>query len=242
MKCVAIITAGGIGKRYPGKYKKQYLDINGKPVLIWSVENFYFHPDIESIFVTAPEDSLNYTKQLLDSHFPKKNVVVVKGGTLRQESVFNALSLVAPTTDYVLIHDGVRPLITLEEITRLLELAAKHKAVVPGHNIRNTIKKVKDDFVVETIPRTSLYEVFTPQIFAYDLIIQSHKRAIEDKKVFTDDAGILEYYGYPVYIAESSAYNIKLTEPADYEFVKLLINKLRKREEKLSNSVIKRKG
>jgi 2-C-methyl-D-erythritol 4-phosphate cytidylyltransferase len=225
MKSVAIITAGGIGKRYPGKCKKQYLDINGKPVLVWSVENFYFHPDIESIFVTAPEDSLSYTKQMLDTHFPDKNIVVVRGGAVRQESVFNALSLVAPTTEYVLIHDGVRPLITLEEITQLLKLASRHKVVIPGHKIRNTIKEVKDNIVVGTIPRTSLYEVFTPQVFAYDLIIEAHKRAVTDKKVFTDDAGILEYYGYPVYIAESSAYNIKLTEPADYEFVKLLINK-----------------
>ncbi|MBW6515764.1 MAG: 2-C-methyl-D-erythritol 4-phosphate cytidylyltransferase [Candidatus Cloacimonetes bacterium] len=225
MKNVAIITAGGVGKRYPGKDKKQYLDINGKPVLIWSVENFYFHPDIESIYVTAPTDSLNYTKSLLDMHFPDKSIVVVKGGEVRQESVYNALSLVPSNTDYVLIHDGVRPLITLEEITKLLDLVREHKAVIPGHKIRNTIKEVKGNKVINTLPRTLLYEIFTPQVFAYQLIADCHKKAVEDKVVFTDDAAILEYFGYPVYVAETSAYNIKITEPADYEFVKLLISK-----------------
>ena len=225
MKSVAIITAGGIGKRYSEKYKKQYLDINGKPVLIWSVESFYFHPDIESILVTAPEDSLSYTKSLLDRHFPDKNIVVVKGGVVRQESVFNALKLIPDNTDYVLIHDGVRPLVIQDEITRLLELACEHKAVIPGHKIRNTIKEVKEDRVVKTLPRALLYEIFTPQVFAYDLITECHKRALDERVVFTDDAAILEHYGYPVHVVETSAYNIKITEPADYEFVKLLIDK-----------------
>jgi 2-C-methyl-D-erythritol 4-phosphate cytidylyltransferase len=224
MKCVAIVTAGGIGKRCPGKCKKQFLDIHGKPVLIWSVENFYFHPDIESIFVTAPADSLSYTKTLLDMHFPDKNIVVVRGGAVRQDSVFNALSLLADNTDYVLIHDGVRPLITIEEISRLLELAFQHKAVVPAHQIRNTVKEVQDSKVINTIPRNQLYEVFTPQIFDYALIKECHKRAHEEKAIFTDDAAILEHYGYPVYIAESSPYNLKITEPADYELVRLLMN------------------
>ncbi len=225
LKSVAIITAGGVGKRYPGKQKKQFLDINGKPVLIWSVENFYFHQEVESIFVTAPEDSLSYTKSLLDTHFPDKNIVVVRGGTVRQESVYKALSLIPDNTDYVLIHDGVRPLITLEEISQLLELAKLHKAVIPGHKIRNTIKEVENERVINTIPRTSLYEIFTPQVFAYSLINECHQRAARDKVVFTDDAAILEHYGIPVFVAETSAYNIKITEQADYEFVKLLINK-----------------
>lgn len=225
MKSVAIITAGGVGKRYPGKDKKQYLDINGKPILIWSVENFYFHPAIESILVTAPEDSLSYTKTLLDRHFPGKNIVVVRGGVVRQESVYNALKLIPDNTDYVLIHDGVRPLITQDEITQLLELVYEYKAVIPGHKIRNTIKEVKEDKVVTTLPRTFLYEIFTPQVFAYDLIVDSHRRALEDRVVFTDDAAILEHYGYPVHVVETSAYNIKITEPADYELVKLLISK-----------------
>lgn len=225
MRSVAIITAGGTGKRFPGKNKKQYLDMHGKPVLVRAVENFYFHPDIESIFVTAPQDSLSYTKSMLDMHFPDKNIVVVKGGNVRQESVYNALMLVADNTDYVLIHDGVRPLITLEEITKLLELAYRQKAVVPGHKIKNTVKEVKDNRIINTIPRDSLYEVFTPQIFAYDLIKGCHIRAAEEKVVFTDDAAILEHYGHPVFIAETSAFNIKITDAADYEFVKLLLDK-----------------
>lgn len=223
MKNVAIVTAGGVGLRFSGEVKKQFLEIKGKPLLVWTIEKFINHPDIDSIVVTAPEDSVNHTGALLKTHFPNTDMKVIVGGVTRQDSVYNALASLDIETDIVLIHDGVRPLITSTEISLLIKMAEEYRAVIPAHKVKNTIKVVEDDKVVKTVDRDKLYEVYTPQVFAYPLILDCHKKAKEDSVIFTDDAAILEHYGHPVHIVETSPYNIKLTERVDFEVMELLI-------------------
>jgi 2-C-methyl-D-erythritol 4-phosphate cytidylyltransferase len=225
MKTVAIITAGGSGKRMKSSKKKQFLKLAGRSILSHTIEKFVTTKEVDVIIISLPAAEYEEMKLSLESSFPEANLLFAKGGEKRQNSVFNALQKCPSNTDFVMIHDGVRPFVSREIIIDLLKAAQKHKAVIPVAKVKNTIKQVKSGRVLRTIPRDNLMKALTPQVFDYQLIFNCTKTALENKVEFTDDSSIMEYYGYPVHVLEVGSENFKITDQFDYEIAKYLIEK-----------------
>ena len=223
MKNVAIITAGGSGKRLPGKTKKQFVTVAGRPLLFWTLDKFVSHPQIDEIIITLPEDEITTFGRRIKTEFSDKKLVFPKGGKERQNSVFNALKNCPSNTDFVLIHDGVRPFVSEKEITELLKIVAKTNAVIPVGKVKDTIKKVSENKILETVSRENLAKAFTPQVFRFSLILSLHQKAAKDGLLFTDDAAILEYYGYEVTAFFSNSFNLKITEPLDMKIAEMIL-------------------
>lgn len=223
MKIATIITAGGMGKRVGGNTKKQFLEIEGRPLLFRTIDNFVNIPHISKIIITLPTDEINIFESKIINEYPESDIRIVAGGKERQDSVFNALTACDNNTDFVLIHDGVRPFISELEITKILNLVKIKDAVLPVSAMKNTIKKIEDNKVVTTIPRENLVNALTPQAFKYKIILQCHEKAKKSEMQFTDDTAILEHYGFPVHIIYTSEMNFKITNVDDLKMAEMMI-------------------
>jgi 2-C-methyl-D-erythritol 4-phosphate cytidylyltransferase len=222
-KNIAIITAGGSGTRLRTKIKKQFLVIDDKPLLIHTLDKFVYHPKIDEVIVTLPQEELTGFQAELKQQYPNFKIICLAGGVERQDSVLNALLACSQDTEIVLIHDGVRPFVTEQEIFDLIEMAKQEKAVIPVNKVKNTIKQIASDMIVKTVPREDLVAALTPQVFQFDLILELHKKANKENLHFTDDAAILEHYGQKVTILETSTQNIKVTDKFDLRIAEILL-------------------
>ena len=223
MKNIAIINAGGSGKRIMGEKKKQFIKIMDRPLLFWTIDKFAGHPDINQIIITLPQDEIENYKIIIEKEYKDFPISIFAGGYQRQDSVYNALVLCPEDTDIVLIHDGVRPFISQIDISDLIKKAQLEKAVIPVSKIKNTIKKIKQNKVVTTVPREDLVNALTPQVFQYKLIKQCHDEAKKIELYCTDDAALLEHFGHTVYTLECSSHNFKITDPFDLEIAEFII-------------------
>ncbi|MCD4650807.1 MAG: 2-C-methyl-D-erythritol 4-phosphate cytidylyltransferase [Candidatus Cloacimonetes bacterium] len=221
MFITAIITAGGKGERLQASEKKQYLPLAGRRIIFRALDAFIKHPAVDTIVVVFPEDDLSFGRNLITAEYDYP-FICVTGGETRQESVHKGLQACPKQTEVVLIHDAVRPFVRNDDIDKLLIKIESCVAVIPGSPVVNTIKKVKNGIVSGTIDREKLYNIHTPQVFRYSLITNCHKRAAEANLSFTDDAGLIEHFGYPVAIVETEN-NIKITKPIDIIIAESLI-------------------
>ncbi len=219
----AIITAAGIGSRLQSSVKKQYQEISGKPLLFWTIKPFSLNRDIDNIIVTLPTNDIKNLSRSISREFSDKQIRCISGGKKRQESVFQALKVCQNNCKYVLIHDGVRPFISGKDINLLLKAIKKYPAVIPVTRVKNTIKLVKADLVISTPNRDELYNALTPQVFSFEVILQCHRKAAEENLTFTDDAALVEHYGYQVQVVETSSLNFKITDAIDLKLAKLII-------------------
>lgn len=211
MKVVAIIAAGGQGKRMG--QPKQMLPLAGKPMLSWTIEAFRSVPGVNQIIVATNRDNLGMVSAL--------NVTVVEGGKERQDSVLNALDLVPKETDIVLVHDGARPLVTRDIIETCIKEAGSFGAAVAGVPVKDTLKKVGDDSIIlETKDRSGLWQVQTPQAFKYEIITRAYKNA---KLKATDDSKLVEDLGIKVKMVMGNNENIKITTPEDLKIAEIIL-------------------
>jgi 2-C-methyl-D-erythritol 4-phosphate cytidylyltransferase len=216
MKTAVIIPAAGVGKRLPGKIAKQFLEIHGKPVICWTVNRFLSLESISTGILVVHLNELERTRQLFadDQNFRKKFSIIV-GGDHRQESVFNGLARLSDDTEIVLVHDGVRPLISQEIITESIRVAADRGACITAVPVKDTVKRVHENQVLETIPREQVWQVQTPQAFRYDILYQAHQQAKQMKYFATDEAALLEWLGIPVSVIRGDYRNVKITTRED---------------------------
>jgi len=223
----AIVTAAGSGTRLIGATKKQFRELNGIPILIRTLAVFFDSPLIQRILVTAPEEDILYCESLIHEYFADstKPYQVIAGGVERQDSVFGALQTLPADTDYVFIHDAVRPFISHQLIVDLYEAVQEFKAVVPSSPCVDTIKQIKGDVIDLTLNRKHLIRAFTPQVFDYHLILSAYAQAYQQERFCTDDAQVLELAGSPVSYLLSSALNIKITDEFDLLLARYLIDK-----------------
>ncbi|MDD2229409.1 MAG: 2-C-methyl-D-erythritol 4-phosphate cytidylyltransferase [Candidatus Cloacimonetes bacterium] len=223
----AIITAAGSGLRLTGATKKQYRELGGIPILMRSLEPFFVSPLVNNIIVTAPEEDVLYCEALIEQYFEdcEKPYLVIAGGGLRQDSVFGALQSCPELTDYVFIHDGVRPFVTIDLLDELMQVALQEGAAIPAVPMKNTVKQIEGLYAVQTIPRDQLIQVFTPQVFAYPLIMEAYLSAYASGFVGTDDASLLELIDRKVRYILCSEYNIKITDETDLFYATQLIEK-----------------
>lgn len=220
----ALVTAGGVGVRMGSPIPKQYLDLNGIPVLSRTLLAFDGHPLIDIIVVTVPPGDEEFCMEQMVKPFSVKKIrAIVAGGATRQGSVYNGLRE-ALDSEVVAIHDGVRPLVTSETITRTVRAAESVGAALACRPIRETIKRKVGD-MLETIPRSDMWLAHTPQTFRTDLILRAHLKALEDGFEATDDAALVERLGHPVEVVEDSEDNIKITTPRDLDAAKVFLQK-----------------
>lgn len=211
----AIIPAGGTSSRF-GKNNKLLEKINGKEVIKYTVEAFEAS-NVQKIIICANVAIIDELKNIFQD---SSKVQIIEGGASRQESVFNGLK--ASECDYVLIHDGARPMISTDLINLAIEEVVTKKALTVATKTIDTIKEVQDGKIIRTIDRAKLYNTQTPQAFQYDLIKDAHIKLYGQN--FTDDAGMLEALGQTVYILNGSYKNIKITTQNDIEIAKVYLS------------------
>jgi 2-C-methyl-D-erythritol 4-phosphate cytidylyltransferase len=209
-----VIPAAGKGKRMGTAVSKQFLDLCGEPILIRTLRVISTHPAVKQTVVVGGCDELDRMESLLAAYgFNTEEIQTVVGGKERQQSVFEGLKQL--TTEWVLVHDAVRPFITHDRITALLEGAKETGAAILAVPAKDTIKEVKAGVVSRTLERNRLWAVQTPQAFRRDLLLQAHQNA-NPNELATDDAKLVESLGVPVRVVEGDYANIKLTTPEDW--------------------------
>jgi 2-C-methyl-D-erythritol 4-phosphate cytidylyltransferase len=226
IKTVAIIPAAGVGMRMGGDRAKQFLKLEGKPILALTLEKFQSCDAIDAIILVAPPEYLEYCERsLVDQYNFNKVKKVIAGGDRRQDSVRVGIEASEGEYGLILIHDGVRPLIDTGLIKRSVDAAVKNRAVITAIPAKDSAKKVGEGgFVIKTYERKLLWLVQTPQVFRYEDIMAAHQKALlEGWDDVTDDALLIEKIGIPVKVILGSEYNIKVTTPHDLEMVRLLM-------------------
>ena len=219
----AIVLAGGRGKRMNYHKSKQFIEIKGKPVLVYTLEKFIYNKSIDEVILVLPEDEVDYCKKEVLQKYSLKVDRIVIGGKERQDSVFNALEAMEKA-DIVLIHDGARPFISEKIIEEGIKYANIYGAAAPGVTPKDTIKiKNEDNISVDTPDRNMLVAVQTPQCFKYDEIYQCHRKIKEENAIVTDYTSVVERYGHKVYLYEGDYTNIKITTPEDLILAERLI-------------------
>ncbi len=208
-----------------GPVKKQFIELCGKPVLLHTLDLFSSLEYVKEIVVVTAEEDVADTCSLLSAY---PHVRVVSGGAERQDSVYLGLTALR-SSDHVMIHDGARPFLSHETLTRLVDTMLAERAAILAVPVKDTIKRTDEmGIVMDTPPRKSLWAVQTPQAFALSDILAAHERAREDGFLGTDDASLLERLGQAVRVVEGEYTNIKLTTPDDLIFGEAI---LKRREE-----------
>ncbi|MBW2144138.1 MAG: 2-C-methyl-D-erythritol 4-phosphate cytidylyltransferase [Deltaproteobacteria bacterium] len=226
IKTIAIIPAAGSGVRMGNDRAKQFLDFDGKPLLALTLKPLQQCRAIDAIIVVVPSKDVDYCRKEIVEKFQLTKVEkIVAGGMKRQDSV--RLGLEAAERDYglVLIHDGVRPVITENAIERIINAAKTHRAVITGLPARETVKEVdSSQEVVSTCDRRRIWLIQTPQVFFYEDILAAHQKAfLEGWDEAPDDSVLIEKMGIPVKVVEGSEKNIKVTTPNDLELARFLL-------------------
>lgn len=207
-----IVVAAGKGKRFGGA--KQFYLINGRPILYYSIAQFERNKHISDIIIAVPKQTVNTVNKCIREWEMRKVRCVVAGGKRRQDSVYSGLQKIRARSGIVVIHDGVRPYVPQRIITRGLQLCKRYTAVICGLPICDTIKFVQRNHVKNTVPRTHLYTVQTPQFFDLTALRNAYEK-VGKKGRYTDDAALMEAAGIPIHVFKGDYDNIKVTHRHD---------------------------
>lgn len=227
MKTVAIIPAGGVGRRMGNGIPKQYLPLAGIPIIVHTLKAFQQSPVVDEIFLVVPEGDIPEVRQeIVDKYGLSKVGLVLPGGKERQDSVRNALRQVSDGHRIVVVHDGVRPFVSGDLISRAVEAAQEFGAVTVGVPVKDTVKEVTAaGWVKKTVIREGLRLTQTPQAFHRSIIIDAYEKAAADGFYGTDDASLVERTGIAVRMIPGDCNNIKVTTPEDLLWGDLVIRR-----------------
>ncbi len=215
-----IIVAGGTGKRMQADIPKQFIELKSKPILMHTIEVFVKYNHHINIIVVLPENQMVVWKQMCEEH--NFNIVhqTIAGGATRFDSVKNGLEL-APDEGLVAVHDGVRPLVSVQTIHRCFEMAERTGAAIPVTDIVESIRKVEENDN-EAVDRNLYKAVQTPQVFETQILKAAYRQ--DYVPAFTDDASVVEAFGHKISIVEGNKENIKITTPLDLEIGELFLD------------------
>lgn len=220
----AIIVAAGSGTRFNSEKPKQFVDLNGKPVLAHTLERFQACNDVDAVVVVLAEEHQPYFVELLNEN-PQITKVsfVVLGGRTRAESVRNGLNGVDPATEVVLVHDGARPLVTVGEIERVIAKAKGTGAACLTAAVTDTIKQIDGDRIVGTVDRRELRRALTPQGFKLEILQKAFENADALDEPVSDESYLVEQLGVKVASVSGSSRNIKITHSEDLLIAEALL-------------------
>lgn len=218
-----ILLSGGQGKRMGASMPKQYLPLLGLPIALHSLKTFCQLKEVKEVVVVCDPDYIDvFEGSIKNLQIPLK---FARPGKERQDSVFNGLQEIDGDSELVCVHDSARPLVSSEDVKKVLEDAAVHGAAVLGVPVKATIKEANSDsFVIKTLDRKTLWEMQTPQVMKPNLLKDGFELVKRDNHEVTDDVSIVEYLKHPVYITEGSYTNIKVTTPEDLLLAERLMN------------------
>jgi 2-C-methyl-D-erythritol 4-phosphate cytidylyltransferase len=227
-KCDLVLVAGGSGSRYGARVPKQFEEVHGRPLYLWSLEVFLRWPEIGNIVLVVPQDWVEAVQESFKLLIDGKPILVVAGGASRQASAANGLRALSDSQNpWVMVHDSARPAITLELLERLWEARKLEDRIegfggaVPGVQAKETIKQVVNyngfNIVEETLPREKLCVIQTPQLLKTDLLKEAYAKASDEKAV--DDASLLEELGFKILVVPGDYDNLKVTFLEDKERV-----------------------
>ena len=226
---VAVIFAGGTGQRMNSRTRpKQFLELHGKPIIIYTLERFDQHPDVDAIVVVCLWEWSDILHAYLRKYNLEKVVSVVPGGKTGQESIRNGIYEAAkrcPDDSIVLIHDGVRPLVDGETITKCIQCTKEHGNAITVVPAIETVVQSKDGIITNFIKREDCCLARAPQCFRLGEIRDAHKKAVEEQREdFIDSASLMAYYGHTLYEVQGSSANIKVTTPPDYYIMRAIMD------------------
>lgn len=229
MKISAIVPAAGTGSRYSPKVNKLLEDIKGVPVIVHTLWALSSVEEIAEIIIPTSEDLIDDLYDIVSKYNLNKVRKIIIGGKTRQESIFKALQAIDESEsvyDFILIHDGARPLISQEIIQNAIVNTLRKRATVVAVPAKDTVKRVDTESkqVIETLKREELWNVQTPQIFRFSDIMRAH--IVFQGQSFTDDSAMIEKHGIPVSVVMGSYKNIKITTQEDIEIANILIDTL----------------
>ena len=219
----AIILAGGKGKRMGAKISKQYIELNGKPILYYTLKRFADCEGIDKIILVLPKDEIEYCNKEILEKYSLKVDMIVEGGKERQDSVYNALQKINDS-EIVLIHDGARAFVSERVIKEGIKYAKIYGAAAPGVMPKDTIKVGDENGFSDSTPdRSKLLAIQTPQTFKLEIIKECHEKVKENNISVTDDTMVVEMYNNKVYLYNGEYTNIKVTTPEDLILAERLI-------------------
>ena len=224
MKITAIIPAAGRGERFGGK--KQLKRMGNRPLLFHTLQPFIASELITEIVVVVSKDDVYQVDRELKSTISVKTVKVVSGGDTRQQSVFNGLKAADKSSVLICVHDAVRPFVTETLIDKVIQACDQHDGVILAQPSTDTIKKVMNDQILETLPRETIWRAQTPQVFTKQALLEALELAESENILRTDEASLLERIGYQVGFVEGSPTNIKITTEEDWVFAEAIYKSL----------------
>ena len=230
-KSAAILVAAGQGERLAGfsdGKPKQFSELGGVPLFVWSLATFAVHPAVEQIVLSIPEGWQSETLDWINQYLPQliHKITIVIGGTARQESVCLALEALAKADnipEYVFIHDAARPFVAADTIDQILKKLKQGHAVTLAVPISDSVKGVSEGIIVEDLDRNKLVFVQTPQAAQFHIVLAAHRSARLKQQIATDDAAIIKSHGVDVITIPGSRLNLKITEPEDLVIANALI-------------------
>ena len=236
-RVAAIIPAAGLGTRMGAEMPKQFLELDGMPLVIFTLRRLAACSAITDFFVSTRADDVVSLQYKVAKAALGRPARVVHGGDTRQQSVANALAQVDPATEVVLVHDAVRPFVTLEQIERVIAEARTRGAAILGIPAIDTVKEVKRAslpqdvaLITSTIPRERIVLAQTPQAFQYELIRDAFRSGQKDGVTASDEAGLVERLGHDVYVVQGSERNLKITRPADMDLARFYLAQERRKQ------------
>jgi len=233
-RIAAIVPAAGLGTRMGAETPKQFLELDGMPLLLFTLRRLATCAAITEFFISTRAEDIVPLQDKVAKAGLGRPARVVHGGDTRQQSVANALAQADPTTEIVLVHDAVRPFVTLEQIERVIAEARTRGAAILGIPAIDTVKEVKRAslpqdvaLITSTIPRERIVLAQTPQAFQYALIRDAFRAGQKDGVTASDEAGLVERLGHDVYVVQGSDRNLKITRPADMELARFYLEQER---------------
>jgi len=233
-RVAAIVPAAGLGTRMGAEQPKQFLELDGMPLIVFTLRRLAACSAITDFFIASRGDGLAPLQDKLNEAALGRPLLVVQGGHTRQQSVANALAAVDPATEIVVVHDAVRPFVMLAQIERVIEEARARGAAILGIPAIDTVKEVKRASLPEdvalisaTIPRERIVLAQTPQVFSYSLLRDAFQKAQDDDFTGSDEAALVERLGREVFVVLGSERNLKITRPADMELARFYLEQER---------------
>ena len=235
---IAIVFAGGIGQRLNNELPKQFLEIDGKPILIYTLEHFQNHKRIDKIYISTLSDYIDYTHGLIEKFNITKVASVVEGGVSAMESIYNALIAAKKENDddsIVLIHDGVRPIINSKVIDNNIDSVIKNGSAITTIPCNETIVESKNGTIAHHVPlRKETFKAQAPQSFRLKDVIEAHKAVKNDYTDIVDNCTLFMSLGKEVSLVEGNFGNIKITTPEDVYILKGVLEYIKTKEECLN--------
>lgn len=227
---IAVVFAGGTGQRMNTKsMPKQFLELHGKPILVYTLEQFQRHPLVDGIVLVMLNNWISYSQELIERYRLQKVTSIVPGGKCGQDSIFQGLQetcRIYGSESVVLIHDGVRPLIDEHTITKSIHCTEQNgSAIVVSPAVETIALKAEEGKVGQVLQRSLCQIVKAPQCFRLKEILKAHNKAQDDNKIgFIDSASLMQAYGHPLHTVECTSENIKITTPEDFYIFRAIID------------------